>query len=229
MKTLKYILLGTLSLVLFLMLFFRNGIILDSLNLHLENPFSKRIEIPDSYSKVDRNSNGIADPLDVVASARVEVDNRTKYKSNYYNGGFPPTEEGVCTDVVWRGLQGAGIDLKKLMDADIADNIELYPRTNGKPDPNIDFRRVPNQNVFFKRHTVSLTTKLDISDPKNLEEWQPGDIVTFLDGFHHVAIISDKRARDGSPYVIHNTQPFAAEVKLKSFRTPIAGHYRWKF
>jgi uncharacterized protein YijF (DUF1287 family) len=223
------IIIGSLIILLSIIVFFRNGIILDSLGLHLDNPFSKKVEIKDNYSKVDRNRNGVPDPIDIVNAARVEVENRTKYQSNYYDGGYPPNDEGVCTDVIWRGFKGAGIDLKQVMDDDIAKNISLYPRTHNKPDPNIDFRRVPNQDVFFKRYTESLTTKLDISDPENLAEWQPGDIVTFLGGFHHVAIISEKRARDGSPYVIHNTQPFAAEVKLKSFRTPIAGHYRWKY
>ncbi|MCF6139214.1 DUF1287 domain-containing protein [Pseudalkalibacillus berkeleyi] len=208
---------------------FRDGIILDSLGFHFDNPFIETVDVPHLYSTVDRNNNGVADPVDVVKAARKEVTQRTTYESNYYAGGYPPDDEGVCTDVVWRGLFGADISLKDLMDEDIAANPELYPRVNGKPDSNIDFRRVPNQNVYFQRFAESLTTELIPGDVENLKEWQPGDIVVFLDGFHHVALISDKRARDGTPYVIHNNQPFAAEVKLSSFRTPIAGHYRWNF
>lgn len=212
-----------------IVMFFRDGIILDSLGIHFENPFAQSVEVPDLYSTVDRNKNGTPDPIDVVNAARVEVDQRTTYESNYYAGGYPPDDEGVCTDVVWRGLFGADISLKDLMDKDIAANADLYPRVNGKPDPNIDFRRVPNQNVYFQRFAESLTTEVIPGDVENLKQWQPGDIVVFLDGFHHVALISDKRAKDGTPYVIHNNQPFAAEVKLTSFRTPIAGHYRWNF
>ena len=209
--------------------FFRKGIILDTIGIHFEIPFTKKINIPDTYSTVDRNQNGIADPLDIVYAARVEVENRTKYESNYYSGGFPPDDEGVCTDVIWRGLQGINIDLKSLMDADIASYTDLYPRVGGNPDPNIDFRRVPNQYVYFERNLETLTTELNPYDMENLQQWQPGDIVVFLDGFHHVGIISERRSRNGIPYIIHNTPPFAAEISLSSITTPIAGHYRWKY
>lgn len=116
------------------------------------------------------------------------------------------------------------------MDADIVEHTHLYPRVDGKPDPNIDFRRVPNQFVYFERYAESLTTELITGDNENLQQWQAGDIVVFMErNFHHVGIISDKKAKDGTPYFIHNIRPFAAEVKLSSFNTPIAGHYRWKY
>ncbi|WP_216827544.1 DUF1287 domain-containing protein [Alkalihalobacterium elongatum] len=209
--------------------FFKGGIILDSLGIHLERFSIQSVNVPEEYSPVDRNKNGIPDPLDIVLTARKEVEQRTHYKSTYYAGGYPPNDEGVCTDVIWRGLLGVDIILKDLMDVDIANNADLYPRVGGKPDPNIDFRRVSNQNVYFERHAESLTTELIPGDIENLKEWQPGDIVVFLEGFHHVGIVSDKRAKDGTPYLIHNNRPFAAEVKLTSFSTPIAAHYRWKY
>jgi uncharacterized protein len=61
--------------------------------------------VPETYSLVDSNDNSIADPIDIVNSARKEVENRTYYKSAYYDGGYPPDDEGVCTDVIWRGLK----------------------------------------------------------------------------------------------------------------------------
>lgn len=210
-------------------LFFRKGIVLDYVGIHIENPFRKPVTIPDTYVQVDNNHNDIPDPLDIVIAAREEVKNRTKYESNYHAGGYPPDDEGVCTDVIWRGLLGANILLKDAMDQDIAGSAHSYPRVNGKPDPNIDFRRVPNQYVFLERTAESLTTDLIPGDIDNLKEWQPGDIVVFLDGYHHIGIVSDRRAKDGTPYFIHNNPPFAAEVKLTSFRTPIAGHFRWKY
>jgi uncharacterized protein len=216
----------TLSLAV---IFYKDGLILHSLGIHIDNPFAKRVVVPAIYAVNDRNQNGIPDPLDIVQTARKEVEQRTKYESNYYGGGYPPNNEGVCTDVIWRGLLGADISLKDLMDMDINENTELYPRVNGKPDPNIDFRRVPNQNVFFQRFAESLTTELIPGDVENLQEWQPGDIVVFLDGYHHIGIISDKRAKDGTPYLINNNPPYAAQVKLTSFSTPIAAHYRWKY
>lgn len=216
--------------ILCFLFLFRNGLILDHLGLHFDSPFTKEVTIPEDYSTIDRNNNGIPDPLDFVQAARVEVEQRTPYNSTYYAGGYPPDTEGVCTDVVWRAFMGANIHLKDLMDKDIADNTKLYPRVEGKPDGNIDFRRVPNQDVFFERFAESLPTELIKGDVENLKQWQPGDIVVFLEGdFDHVGIVSDKRTKDGIPYLIHNTYPFAAEVKLSSFKSPITGHYRWKY
>lgn len=216
--------------LLLFVFFFRDGIILEHLGFEIDLPFVKVVTVPDEYSTVDRNENGIADSIDIVNAARIEVEQQTTYKSAYYGGGYPPDDEGVCTDVVWRGLRGADISFKDLIDQDIAEHTELYPRVGGKPDSNIDFRRVPNQYVFFNRFAEILTTELIPRNIDNLREWQPGDIVVFLeDGFHHTGIVSDKRAKDGTPYFIHNIYPFAAEVKLSSFKTPIAGHYRWKY
>ncbi|WP_309245482.1 DUF1287 domain-containing protein [Clostridium estertheticum] len=48
-------------------------------------------------------------------------------------------------------------------------------------------------------------------------------------GQGHVGIISDKRDKNGIPYVIHNIKPHASILKLSYFTTPIHGHYRWKF
>ncbi|MGD7052158.1 DUF1287 domain-containing protein [Sutcliffiella horikoshii] len=211
-------------------LIFKDGIILDYLGIDVSLPFTKTLDIPSSLSETDQNKNGIPDQLDIVLAARKEVEQRTPYKSVYYDGGYPPDTEGVCTDVVWRGLMGAGINLKDLMDQDIAENTDLYQRVGGVPDPNIDFRRVPNQSVFFERHAQSLTTEVKKGDKDNLEQWQAGDIVVFLGGdFDHVGIVSEKRTKDGIPYIIHNTYPFASEIKLTSFKSPITGHFRWKF
>ncbi|MCM3616123.1 DUF1287 domain-containing protein [Sutcliffiella horikoshii] len=211
-------------------LLFRDGIILDYLGVNLPMPFTKKIEVPLTFSEIDQNNNGIPDHLDIVYTSRKEVEQRTPYKSVYYDGGYPPDTEGVCTDVIWRGLMGAGINLKDLMDEDISENTELYPRVGGKPDTNIDFRRVPNQSVFLERFAEPLTTELIKGDMENLKQWQPGDIVVFLGGdFDHVGIVSDKRTKDGIPYLIHNTYPFASEIKLTSFSSPITGHFRWKY
>lgn len=227
-KKYLYILLCIFSL-LFGVYFFRGSYILDTLGFHYELPFSKKITVPTTYTSSDQNKNGISDAIDIVNAARVEATNKTKYESNYYEGGFPPDNEGVCTDVVWRALKGINVDLKQLMDQDIKENITTYPRVAGKPDPHIDFRRVPNQDVFFKRTIESLTTELFPYDIDNLKQWQPGDIVVFLGDFDHVGIVSDKQARDGTPYFIHNIPPFAAEIKLTSISKPIYAHYRWNY
>lgn len=187
------------------------------------------VKVPDESSKVDKNANGIADPIDVVNTARKEAEQKTVYKDAYYVGGYPPEGEGVCTDVIWRGFKALDISIKDLIDKDIKQNINQYRGVNGKPDPNIDFRRVLNQDVFFKKNCISLTKELNKNDINNLKEWQPGDIVVFIEGYEHIGIISDKRDEEGIPYVIHNARPSASEVKLSWFSNPIHAHYRWKY
>ncbi|OOM75267.1 hypothetical protein CLPUN_33970 [Clostridium puniceum] len=189
----------------------------------------RKVNVPDESSKVDKNENGIPDPIDIVNSARKEAEQKTIYKDAYYIGGYPPNGEGVCTDVIWRGFKGIDISIKDLIDKDIKENKTQYKEVNGKADPNIDFRRVLNQDTFFKKNCIQLTTEFKEDDINNLKEWQPGDIIVFIEGYEHIAIISDKRDDDGIPYVIHNSHPCASEAKLSWFYNPIHGHYRWKY
>ena len=185
-------------------------------------------DIPRVISTADANKNGVSDTDDLIEGARREAKRRPTYKSAYYVGGYPPETEGVCTDVIWRAFQYAGYDLKKMIDADIKAHTSAYPRTGGKPDPHIDFRRVPNQLVFFKRHAQNLTTKLTPGDKANLAEWQPGDIVTFK-GPDHIAILSTRRNSEGLPYLIHNDGPWASEGDDFPFwaERGITGHFRF--
>ncbi len=175
-------------------------------------------------SNTDKDDDGIDDYSDIVLGARAEAERKPEYKSAYYAGGYPPATEGVCTDVIWRALRDAGYTLKDMIDEDISQNVKLYPRVNGKPEPNIDFRRVPNLKVYFERNHITLT-----NDLTQIEEWQPGDIVAF--GSSHVGIISDKRNKKGIPYLIHNGgQPNREEDILELYNQfePISGHYRLK-
>lgn len=190
----------------------------------------KIIKVPEEYSKVDSNNNGVADCIDIVMAARKEAINKTAYKDAYYVGGYPPENEGVCTDVIWRGLKGMGVDLKSAIDKDIKNNLSAYPRVEKKPDPNIDFRRVQNLDIFLKRNTLNVTKDIKPFDVDNLKQWQPGDIVVIMKPFEHVAMVSDKRANSGVPYIIHNTWPHAIEnERLSDWAPYIFGHYRWKY
>ena len=175
-------------------------------------------------SNIDYDNDGIDDYTDIMLGARKDAENHPTYKSAYYAGGYPPDTEGVCTDVVWRAFKNAGYSLKDLIDEDIKNNTDKYPRVAGKPDPNIDFRRVPNLISFFSRNAISLTTDL-----KQIAEWQPGDIVTFEK--KHVGIISDKRNKNGVPYLIHNGAQKNREediLEIYSLYSEISGHFRWK-
>lgn len=171
-------------------------------------------------SRIDFNHNGIDDYTDILLGARKDAQNKPKYDGKYWAGGYPPDDIGVCTDVVWRAFKNAGYSLKDMVDHDIKEHIEDYPRVGGKRDSNIDFRRVPNLRVFFTKYGISLTL-----DPKEIDQWQPGDIVTYANT--HIAIVSDKRNKDGIPFIIHNSgQPLREEDALV-LSTEISGHFRF--
>lgn len=170
-------------------------------------------------SETDFNGNGIDDYTDILRGARGDAENKPKYDGRYWDEGFPPKHIGVCTDVIWRAFREAGYDLRQMVDGDIAQNHEAYPNI-ARRDKNIDFRRVGNLHIFFKRYAIELTT-----DPDNIDQWQPGDIVIFAND-KHIGIISDRRNRRGWPYVIHNGgQPRREEDYLK--RGKVLAHYRF--
>ncbi len=199
----------------------------------ITQPQKPKIVIEKITTTSDKDNDGINDIDDIVEWARLEVKNKTTYQSNYYSWWYPPETEWVCTDVVRRALKNAWIDLKKLMDQDIKNNISAYPRVEWKPDPNIDFRRVPNLDTYLKRNATSLTTEIIPWDRENLKQWQPWDIVTFDKPYQHTAIISDKRDEDWVPYMIHNPAPYPQEdTRLLPWTqqlSDIMGHYRWKY
>ena len=173
-------------------------------------------------SSVDANSNGVDDYTDILLGARIDAENHPTYDGRYWDTGYPPDDIGVCTDVIWRAFKNAGYNLRAMVGHDIAiSNDEDYHIRY--PDSNIDFRRVGNLEMFFSKYATNLT--LDINE---IEEWQPGDIVVF-NGVH-IGIISDKRNREGEPYVIHNSdQPLREEdiLRKRSEEDPISGHFRW--
>ena len=101
---------------------------------------------------------------------------------------------------------------------DVINNKEEYHIDN--VDKKIDFRRVKNLRVFFKKYAVNLTLDL-----KDIADWQGGDIVVFE---KHVGIISDKRNKRGVPLVIHHYSIFqkSYEEDILEYRNDIVGHYR---
>ncbi len=175
-------------------------------------------EIPQVRSASDRDGDGVDDQTDILQGALQYVSGRPKYKSRYYETGYPDDGYGVCTDVVAQAMKGAGYDLMELVAADIAAHPEDYEVP--EPDSRIDFRRVRNLQVYFARTAASLTT-----DPFAVEEWQGGDIVLFKS---HMGIVSDRRNERGVPYVIHHNDPWqkAYEEDILEDRDDITGHYR---
>ena len=130
-------------------------------NYNKEAYYARDFDIEVLLSSTDFDNDGIDDYTDILQGAKIEAENKPKYKSVYYAGGYPPENEGVCTDVIWRALKNAGYILKDMVDEDIKNNLDKYPRVNGKPDSNIDFRRVPNLKVYFQRNQITLTKDLN--------------------------------------------------------------------
>lgn len=175
-------------------------------------------EIARLQSSEDKDGDGIDDQTDILQGALAYVSTHPKYKSRYYQTGYPNDGYGVCTDVVAYALKNAGYDLMELVAQDIEHNPDGYDID--QPDQNIDFRRVQNLKVYFADTAIPLTTEL--SEP---EQWQGGDIVIFES---HIGIVSDRRNADGIPYVIHHNDPFQKtyEQDILQSREDIVGHYR---
>ncbi len=169
-------------------------------------------------SSKDKDNDGIDDYADILQGARAYLKNKPPYKSKYYIGGYPTDKYAVCTDLIWYSMKNAGYDLKNAVDYDIEANKEIYLNKNVSPDPNIDFRRVRNLKKFFERNSENLTL-----DTKDINEWQGGDIVTFSES--HIAIVSDKRNKNGIPYILHQSPHKKVEADLLTHYT-IDGHFR---
>ena len=169
-------------------------------------------------SAIDKDNDGIDDQTDILQNTRKYIAKKPKYKSKYYETGYPNDNYGVCTDVVAFALLEAGYDLKELVNEDIKKNKELY--NIDIIDKNIDFRRVKNLQVYFKNNAISLTT--DIND---ITAWQGGDIIIFK---KHIGIVSDKRNKKGISFIIHHANPYQRyyEEDILEYRDDIVGHYR---
>ncbi|EHZ7360225.1 DUF1287 domain-containing protein, partial [Vibrio vulnificus] len=137
---------------------------------------------------------------DLVEAAKERTTHTVIYDGSYikiaYPNGDVPPSIGVCTDVIIRSYRKLGVDLQVLVHEDMRDNFSLYPSNRiwglSKPDRNIDHRRVPNLQIFFKRHGQSLT----ISD-EGLA-YKAGDIVTWMlpGNLPHIGIVTNDLSQD---------------------------------
>ena len=168
------------------------------------------------------------DRIDIVAAARSQIGVTVGYDPAYrkigYPGGDVPRESGVCTDVIIRALRDARkIDLQKLVHEDMKTSFSKYPQMWGlkAPDANIDHRRVPNLQCYFKRKGYALPVS------KNAADYKPGDIVTVMVGgkLPHIMIASDRKSAAGVPLAIHNIGSGTQEEDVL-FAYPLTGHYR---
>lgn len=168
---------------------------------------------------------------DFVNAAIERTSHQVRYDGSYISMSYPngdvPENIGVCTDVVIRSYRAIGTDLQVLVHEDMKENFSLYPSKRiwglNSTDRNIDHRRVPNLQTFFKRNGQELEISSDKAD------YQPGDLVTWMlpGNLPHIGIVTDKvSTKTGNPLISHN---IGAGPKLEDrlFQYPITGHYRF--
>ena len=166
----------------------------------------------------------------LVAAAESQIGKTVVYDPAYariaYPGGDVPEDRGVCIDVVIRAYrQGLGVDLQQRVHEDMAAHFSAYPKAWGlkRPDSNIDHRRVPNLQTFFRRKGATLPAGEDAAG------YGAGDLVTMLlpGNLPHIAIVTHHRNGEGTrPLLVHN---IGAGTQLQDvlFNYPVTGHYRF--
>ena len=164
----------------------------------------------------------------LVRDARAQIGVTIGYDGTYRQLDYPlgdvSVQTGVCTDVIIRALRQQNIDLQQLVHEDMVRHFAVYPQKWGlkRTDRNIDHRRVPNLETWFARHAESLSLT-------DLDSYQPGDIITWrLPGnLPHIGIVSDRRAEDGAPLIIHNIGRGTQEENILNEYSRIT-HYRYQ-
>ncbi len=174
-----------------------------------------------------------ADPWarQLISAAESQIGVTVTYDPAYVSLTFPngdlPRERGVCTDVVVRAYRDAfGFDLQSAVNRDMKAHFSAYPKIWGlsRPDRNIDHRRVPNLQTYFRRQGAELPVTRSPAD------YQPGDIVTqMLPGnLPHMAIVTQHQTPDGlRPMLVHNIGA-GTRVEDRLFAFAVTGHYRFK-
>jgi uncharacterized protein YijF (DUF1287 family) len=166
----------------------------------------------------------------LVSSAIERTNHVVRYDPAYiripYPGGDVPSDIGVCTDEVIRSYRAVGVDVQKEVHEDMEQNFSAYPRKwrwfSGRPDSNIDHRRVPNLMIFFQRKGETLPITSLAGD------YHPGDLVTYDlgDNVPYIAIVVDHKGAGGRFMIVHNIgQGPRMEDVLFNWR--ITGHYRY--
>jgi uncharacterized protein YijF (DUF1287 family) len=164
----------------------------------------------------------------LVAAARAQIGKTLRYDPAYQRLAYPrgdvPLDRGVCSDVVIRAFRRLGVDLQVRVHEDMLAHFDAYPSLwkLKAPDPNIDHRRVPNLETYFRRQGMARVASTVA------EDYLPGDLVTWrLPGnLPHIGIVSDRRTRDGArPLVLHNIGAGTQEEDVL-FAWPPSGHFR---
>jgi uncharacterized protein YijF (DUF1287 family) len=150
------------------------------------------------------------------------------YKKISYPNGDVDISTGVCTDVIVRAFRAVDIDLQREIHRDMRRNFRKYPKKWGlkRPDANIDHRRVPNMEVYFKRKGYKIP--VDKDKQGKFKHYLPGDLVVWRihNDLTHIGIVSDQKVPETSRYyIIHN--PFqGVEISDWLIEFEIINHFR---
>jgi uncharacterized protein YijF (DUF1287 family) len=163
----------------------------------------------------------------LAEAAMSQVGRTVSYDPAYvqlaYPGGDVPIAKGVCTDVLVRAFRSVGLDLQVAVHEDMSRHFSAYPQKWGlpKPDPNIDHRRVPNLQTYFKRQGKAVRVTASGAD------YWPGDVVTWtVAGLPHTGIVSTQRSADGQRFCIAHNIGAGTQIEDMLFGYKITGHYR---
>jgi len=154
-----------------------------------------------------------------------------RYVSEYlripYPGGDVPADTGVCTDEIIRSYRAVGVDLQEEVHEDMVKNFYAYPNQRrwllAHPDSNIDHRRVPNLQVFFRRKGESLPITA------RAEDYAPGDLVTWNLGGNvpHIGIVVDRKSGATGRYMVVHNIGEGPKMEDVLFNWKITGLYRY--
>lgn len=176
-------------------------------------------------------ANTFAEKLSNAAISIIDpsIDYDPAYFSIKYPNGDIPENKGVCTDVIIRSYRKLGIDLQKEVHEDMLGHFSEYHNLKKwgmtKTDTNIDHRRVPNLEVFFKRKGEKLAVT---QDPK---EYKTGEMITWMinDKLPHIGIVTNRKSKDGKRNLIVHNVGGGQVLQDCLFEYKIVGHYRyWK-
>ena len=167
----------------------------------------------------------------LVTAALERLNHQVRYDGAYVKLDYPmgdvSADTGVCTDVIIRSYRQIGIDLQKLVHEDMRGYFAQYPSKRiwglTRTDRNIDHRRVPNLQTFFKRHGQSLPVT------NNGADYKAGELVTWMvnGNLPHIGIVVKQRSTDGKrPLIVHNIGR-GPELQDMLFNYPITGHYHY--
>ncbi len=158
----------------------------------------------------------------LAAAAHERTSRTVRYDPAYvvldYPGGDVPADTGVCTDEVIRTYRVLGIDLQRLVHEDMKAAFSAYPGLWGlkRPDKNIDHRRVPNLEAYFRRRGAEVTGP-------DRGRFLPGDLVTWDlngKGLWHIGMVVAEDA------FVHNIGS-GPELSRGIGQWKVLGHFRF--